>query len=679
MPNGHARVLFFELGFGVDGLPCPSAPDGATLLLLRILNLGKLCGHDDLNFTLLAGDFSENDSHLFMLLQHIEAVYIDIEANGLDVTFENVKSGDWPGCHGPGTYKVYFGDVGCGDLSWLVKANGMKSCSGTCVHITHKLCLKEPVSISPPTSHDDVVMYDERMAWYNSTMSAAASAETELREAAGGGGADVPSADITAARDAARSLRAAAENHSQYGTQPLRLWRHSMYCALHLRMLMLQLAVESMVTYAIMFDGVNVEASALTMYPPAGYVAALLLALTKMGLKCISDRIANKWSSDKRKREYESSYRLTGYAATRVQNAMSLLMDVFGSPPQRLNVSHVYVAAEGLVIGYINAMTPLMLGSTITMPEAERLVQLGEQLFVLIVLFGIGPQRRRHVGLKEHVLCRFMPWNLRRMIKRFTYCNVKGIPEYVSMGGHVFGQDASERRNKHVKKGILGNTNRHADKWAQLMSWEDVRIFGGWRTNPRDTSGWLRRETAHVLRARRATDCGFCGRADVSDEMASDAAARAPLQLSAFEKGMGFTARCCGWCRLMLRLKRECVDTKELSGEIGELVRAQSARTVGLLRHADDPLGPGGDPRASAEADTVTRDDDAACSTEEEHEHEKFEEMASSRELANALAARENIAEAASADVPECISDEPETAARPRARRVTASLVRRGI
>ena len=103
MPNGHARVLFFELGFGVDGLPCPSAPDGATLLLLRILNLGKLCGHDDLNFTLLAGDFSENDSHLFMLLQHIEAVYIDIEANGLDVTFENVKSGDWPGCHGPGT------------------------------------------------------------------------------------------------------------------------------------------------------------------------------------------------------------------------------------------------------------------------------------------------------------------------------------------------------------------------------------------------------------------------------------------------------------------------------------------------------------------------------------------------------------------------------------------------
>ena len=664
-----------------------------------MINLGKLCGHDELNWTIVAGDFSESDENLDTLLRIIENEYKEIEKDGLDVTIENVKPGDFYGCTGPGVYKFFFGDVGCGDLAWLVKAVGQKSCSSRFVHLTHKLDLHAVLSIANRApDQTNTISYDQRMTWYESCESEANRAETDLLRAAAdqaqvtptlvGGIHMSPSASaaaVASARDKAKKDKANAEGHSQYGNKPLYLWRACMYCGLHLRMLMVQLVVESLVVYGIMYDEID---SKSTSYPVEGYIAHLMLALVTMGLKCIADRIANKWSDDERKRKYESSYRLTGYAATRVQNKFYLMMDVFGTPVLPLNISsasasHIYVAAEGLVIGYVNAMTPLMLSSTITIEQADRLIELGEQLYALIVLFGIGPKRKRHVGLKESVLCRFMPWNLKMMIKRFTYFDVKGEPQGVSMGGHVFGQDAAERRNKNVKKGILGNTNRHFDKWRQLLSWEDVRIFGGWRTSPRDVPSWLQRDTAHILKEKVHSDCTFCGRPDCSTS--SD------LTLSQQEVQMGFSARTCSWCMLMLIIKRTCIDTRELTGIIREILHARTAGTLAEMQDVDAPLGP--DPRTSADADAVTRDDAAECETSEEGQLRQFDEFSNTTQLAQAIAQREDVAKALSNEVPNSTSEETPPAAprataapsataaraRPRPRPVPSALRRSGI
>ena len=72
-----------------------------------------------------------------------------------------------------------------------------------------------------------------------------------------------------------------------------------------------------------------------------------------------------------------------------------MMMDIFGTPKLPLDpesadsCSTVYIAAEGLVIGYVNAMTPLMLSSTITMEQADRLLELGEQLPAALRSTGI--------------------------------------------------------------------------------------------------------------------------------------------------------------------------------------------------------------------------------------------------------------------------------------------------
>ena len=41
----------------------------------------------------------------------------------------------------------------------------------------------------------------------------------------------------------------------------------------------------------------------------------------------------------------------------------------------------MYLATGAFVIVYVNAMSAIMLANTITVPEAEKLIQLGDELF----------------------------------------------------------------------------------------------------------------------------------------------------------------------------------------------------------------------------------------------------------------------------------------------------------
>ena len=84
-----------------------------------------------------------------------------------------------------------------------------------------------------------------------------------------------------------------------------------------------------------------------------------------------------------------------------------------------------------------------------TRAQLDLLTTVGGHIFALVAIFVVGSHRRRQIGLKEHVLCYFLPWCLHETFEfeRFRYCDRKSNPTGFSLGGGVIGSMQSGGRH----------------------------------------------------------------------------------------------------------------------------------------------------------------------------------------------------------------------------------------
>ena len=193
------------------------------------------------------------------------------------------------------------------------------------------------------------------------------------------------------------------------------------------------------------------------------------------------------------------------------------------------------------------------------------------------------------------------------------------------------------------RRRLVRDHARHERAEPQLVSWEDVRIFAGWRLQPHNTDAWMQRPSEHIIGDRRPGECGFCGR--------PDCAPVETLVLSESERVLGFTSRSCEWCLLKLQIVRSCVAPRKLTGAIEVVLREVTTTTLRDTSLVDAALG--SDPLDTARNDTEDcMDDDEALGAET-----TLAEAVAINDYANALLELEPAVTELSEDVPELDAD----------------------
>ena len=325
-PEGTAKFLHWELGFEGDGFP-----PGCFELLLHPFNLGRLCNHDDFNLTLLAGELDEKGTVAMALSKLLDNQFDEIREKGLKIELD-LPAGTFPGCTGKAVYQNTFGDTGKGDLVYLALAFGNGTCSSNRPEHSRKLNLSESAKYDATPDDYPRIPVADHVQW-----SRVPEAERKKAELAA---AQVHIADETddvkRARVAAAGQRAAADaadaaGHNQVHGSPLKLIAtNAQYDGLHSTENATTKFTQGVITATIDADERDMERGKQARTKSFGrHVGNFIAAMTRIpNCKKVSQKVANKWSPDKRVRQEETSWRFNGAAARSVLDNIWEMDDV---------------------------------------------------------------------------------------------------------------------------------------------------------------------------------------------------------------------------------------------------------------------------------------------------------------------------------------------------------------
>ena len=128
-PNRTPKFMHWEIGFEGDGFP-----PGSFEMLLHVFNVGRLCEHEDFNFTLMAGQVEEKSSLCKVLIHLLDQQYEEVRTKGLDVTFDVegakfVRGVTHEFINKDGTTHNTFDDTAKGDMSYIALSSGNGTCA----------------------------------------------------------------------------------------------------------------------------------------------------------------------------------------------------------------------------------------------------------------------------------------------------------------------------------------------------------------------------------------------------------------------------------------------------------------------------------------------------------------------------------------------------------------------
>jgi len=461
--SGDIKRRHFELGLEGDGFP----PD-CFELLLHVFNLHRFSEHMDLHFTILGGTISEKSSLLKALMRILDAEWKKVMSSGLDVELgAGVKRGSFIGCEGPGVHHFSFDGTGKGDLSWF----GTASCNGTNSHtfcgISHDLNLKARPKIDATVSDHPRLTVErrcEQSAVVEEARSAAIRQQTSLEVAPLSHDSEVKIAAVGAAAAKAAAERA---GNSQYNGPPLDMFlRSSQHDGMHLHCGLMETSLTTQVVNCLDDDGhidrldnetIDIKNTVARVMGPSMTRMTDMLS-RDMKLQRVAQNIRDMFSSDPEKRADAKKARLNGLAA-RVLTSQRYRFDDINGPPDRTWAS-VKRGAETLFMMLVASYMTICMRHRMTRVQLTLLTVIGAHIFALMAIFVVGSHRRRQIGLKEHVLCYFLPWCMNETFERFTYCDHRGRPSGFSLGGGVIGSvQSGERHHGQTKKRklILGH------------------------------------------------------------------------------------------------------------------------------------------------------------------------------------------------------------------------------
>ena len=461
--SGDIKRRHFELGVEGDGFP----PD-CFELLLHVFNLHRFSEHMDLHFTILGGTISEKSSLLKALMRILDAEWKKVMSSGLDVELgAGVKRGSFIGCEGPGVHHFSFDGTGKGDLSWF----GTASCNGTNSHtfcgISHDLNLKARPKIDATVSDHPRLTVErrcEQSAVVEEARSAAIRQQTSLEVAPLSHDSEVKIAAVGAAAAKAAAERA---GNSQYNGPPLDMFlRSSQHDGMHLHCGLMETSLTTQVVNCLDDDGhldrldneaIDIKNTVARVMGPSMTRMTDMLS-RDMKLQRVAQNIRDMFSSDPEKRADAKKARLNGLAA-RVLTSQRYRFDDINGPPDRTWAS-VKRGAETLFMMLVASYMTICMRHRMTRVQLTLLTVIGAHIFALMAIFVVGSHRRRQIGLKEHVLCYFLPWCMNETFERFTYCDHRGRPSGFSLGGGVIGSvQSGERHHGQTKKRklILGH------------------------------------------------------------------------------------------------------------------------------------------------------------------------------------------------------------------------------
>ena len=325
-PEGTPKYLHWELGFEGDGFP-----PGCFEFLLKLFNLGRLSSHEDFNLTLLVGEMDEKGDVATVLSHLLDHEYEKIRVGGLGVEFD-VPPGTFPGCTGKAVYHCTVGDTGKGDLAYVAAACGNGTCSSNRPEFSRRLDLAQDAKYDASTLDHPRISVEQHSEWAEAPEAARASA---VAAAAAVGevdeSVDARAQRIKATGQAAAARVAAAGDHNQVHGRPIRfIARNVQHDGLHLTESTVAKFTHGAIQKCTDADENDRRAGTQARTKSYGsHVGRLLGFLNGMKhCKKIAQRIANKWSPDKRVRDEESSWRFNGAAARSVLSNYHVLDDL---------------------------------------------------------------------------------------------------------------------------------------------------------------------------------------------------------------------------------------------------------------------------------------------------------------------------------------------------------------
>jgi hypothetical protein len=325
-PDGQPRFLHWELGFEGDGFP-----PGCFELLLHPFNLGRLCEHDDFNLTLLAGEMDEKGDVAMALSRLLDAEFDDIREKGLQIELD-VPAGTFPGCTGKGVYKNTFDDTGKGDLSYLALASGNGTCSSTRPEHSRRLNLSESAIYDASSTDHPRIPVETHRVWSVAPEAARSAAETAAANVeVPNETADVKQRRMKEAGQKAAANVAQAAGHNQVHGSPLNfISRNTQYDGLHSTenaVAKFTTGVVTSTTNADERERASGEQPRITGFGKhVGNLLETLQTIPHCGK--IATKIGNKWSTDKRVRQEETSWRHNGASARSVMSNLDKMDDV---------------------------------------------------------------------------------------------------------------------------------------------------------------------------------------------------------------------------------------------------------------------------------------------------------------------------------------------------------------
>lgn len=127
--------------------------------------------------------------------------------------------------------------------------------------------------------------------------------------------------------------------------------------------------------------------------------------------------------------------------------------------------------------------------------------------------------------------------------------------------------------------------------WHRFGFLEDCRIFAGWRFDPIDLESWSYKweqenKKSWYFKESLEGSCGSCGHPEQGDDQSSVWAGSEPTE---HEVQLGFRTPLCSWCSFRLKLFREGVVPRTMTGDLEKFRHQKLAEMAARSSSAQPP------------------------------------------------------------------------------------------